>query len=92
MYEDKTLVCKECSAEFVFSAEEQEFYAEKGFVNEPQRCKSCRDERKAAARASRERFTTVCASCGAEATVPFKPREERPVYCSDCFAKMREEV
>ena len=35
MYEDKTLVCKECGAEFVFTAGEQEFYAEKGFQNEP---------------------------------------------------------
>ena len=42
MYEDKTLVCKECGNEFVFTAGEQEFYAEKGFVNEPQRCKACR--------------------------------------------------
>lgn len=47
MYEDKTLVCKECGAEFVFTAGEQEFYAEKGFQNEPQRCKACRDARKA---------------------------------------------
>ena len=37
MYEDKTLVCKDCGNEFVFTAGEQEFYAEKGFVNEPQR-------------------------------------------------------
>ena len=50
MYEDKTLVCKECGQEFVFTAGEQEFYAERGFQNEPQRCKSCRDARKAAAR------------------------------------------
>ena len=42
MYEDKTLVCKECGKEFVFTAGEQEFYAERGFQNEPQRCKSCR--------------------------------------------------
>ena len=35
MYEDKTLVCKDCGAEFVFTAGEQEFYAEKGFQNEP---------------------------------------------------------
>ena len=38
MYEDKTLVCKDCGAEFVFTAGEQEFYAEKGFQNEPTRC------------------------------------------------------
>ena len=43
MYEDKTLVCKECGQEFVFTAGEQEFYAERGFQNEPQRCKACRD-------------------------------------------------
>ena len=43
MYEDKTLVCKECGKEFVFTAGEQEFYAERGFQNEPQRCKACRD-------------------------------------------------
>ena len=51
MYEDKTLVCKDCGNEFVFTAGEQEFYAEKGFQNEPQRCKECRDARKAAAKA-----------------------------------------
>ena len=39
MYEDKTLVCKDCGAEFVFTAGEQEFYASRGFQNEPQRCK-----------------------------------------------------
>lgn len=54
MYEDKTLVCKDCESEFVFTANEQEFYAEKGFVNEPQRCKTCRDAKKAAVKATRE--------------------------------------
>ena len=91
MYEDKTLVCKECGAEFVFTAGEQEFYAEKGFQNEPQRCKACRDARKAGKKADREMFTAVCASCGKEAKVPFQPREDRPVYCSECDAKMKEE-
>ena len=62
MYEDKTLVCKECGQEFVFTAGEQEFYAERGFQNEPQRCKSCRDARKAAARGPREYFTATCAA------------------------------
>ena len=76
MYEDKTLVCKECGQEFVFTAGEQEFYASRGFENEPQRCKACRDARKNATRRTREMF---------------KPREDRPVYCSECFAKMKEE-
>ena len=90
MYEDKTLVCKECGKEFVFTAGEQEFYAERGFQNEPQRCKACRDARKNAARGPREYFTAVCAACGGEAKVPFEPKSDRPVYCSECFAKMKE--
>ena len=91
MYQDKTLTCKDCGAEFVFTAGEQEFYAEKGFVNEQQRCKPCRDARKNASRQDREMYTATCASCGAEAKVPFQPREDRPVYCSECYAKMRQE-
>lgn len=46
MYQDKTLICKDCGKEFVFTAGEQEFYAEKGFENEPQRCRECRQARK----------------------------------------------
>ena len=90
MFEDKTLVCKDCGNEFVFTAGEQEFYAEKGFQNEPQRCKPCRDARKNASRQAREYFTTTCARCGKESKVPFQPTSDRPVYCSDCFAEMKE--
>ena len=90
MFEDKTLVCKECGEEFIFTAGEQEFYAEKGFENEPQRCKPCRDARKKAAREGREMFTATCAACGGEAKIPFQPSEDRPVYCSECFAKLKE--
>ena len=86
MYEDKTLICKECGAEFVFTAGEQEFYAEKGFQNEPQRCKACRDARKNAQRGNREMFTAICADCGKEAKVPFNPTDGKPVYCSECYA------
>ena len=46
MKEDKTLTCCECGNEFVFTASEQEFYAEKGFTNEPRRCPACRQARK----------------------------------------------
>ena len=87
MYTDKTLVCKECGQEFVFTAGEQEFYAERGFTNEPQRCKACRDARKGGSRngAPRQMFDAVCAECGKPCKVPFEPRNDRPVYCSDCF-------
>ena len=91
MYSDKELNCKECSGPFIFTAGEQEFYAERGFVNEPQRCKVCRDAKKNSTRAQRELYEATCAACGKEAKVPFRPREDRPVYCSECFAKMKEE-
>ena len=87
MFEDKTLVCKDCGQEFTFTAGEQEFYAEKGFENEPQRCKECRMARKNAKNttAPRQMFDAVCAQCGKACQVPFEPKTERPIYCSDCF-------
>lgn len=90
MYEDKILICKECGEEFVFTAGEQQFYAEKGFQNEPQRCKKCRDARKNANKPQREMFYTVCARCGGEARVPFQPSNDRPVYCSECYAALKQ--
>ena len=90
MYNDKTLVCKDCGQEFTFTAGEQEFYAEKGFTNEPQRCRSCRNARKGQREAReegapRQMFDAVCAECGKECKIPFEPKNDRPVYCSDCF-------
>jgi CxxC-x17-CxxC domain-containing protein len=90
---DKTLHCLDCGKEFVFTAGEQEFYAKKGFTNEPLRCKDCRDARKRSrettAGAPREMFDAVCTKCGAKTRVPFRPREDRPVYCQDCFREVR---
>ncbi|OGO90688.1 MAG: zinc-binding protein [Clostridiales bacterium GWF2_38_85] len=90
MYEDKELVCKECGEKFTFTAGEQEFYASRGFQNEPQRCKKCRDARKGAGKVKREMFVTTCAQCGKEAKVPFQPTNDRPVYCSECFAASKQ--
>jgi len=50
---DKTLTCKDCGSEFIFSEGEQAFYKEKGFENEPQRCPDCRRARKAQRRGNR---------------------------------------
>ena len=84
-FEDKTLVCKECGNNFVFTSGEQEFYAEKGFENEPARCRDCRDKR----RRERQMFHVVCAECGKDTEVPFEPKTDRPVYCRDCFTAKR---
>lgn len=98
MNNDKTLVCKDCGSSFVFTASEQDFYAEKGFTNEPTRCKDCRIARKNGngGRATdnrrttnREMYPATCASCGKKTQVPFKPKDDRPVYCSECFSKQR---
>lgn len=89
MFQDKSLNCKDCGAEFVFTAGEQQFYAEKGFQNEPSRCKDCRVNRKNSLKAEREMHVITCDECGAEAQVPFKPKNDKPVYCSECFAKHR---
>lgn len=89
MYEDKVLTCVECGKEFVWTAGEQEFYASKGFTNEPKRCPECRKKRRGAQKPERVMYDAVCANCGKPCKVPFKPTEGRPVYCSECFAKMK---
>lgn len=89
MHEDKTLVCQDCGQEFVFTASEQDFYEEKGFMNEPKRCKSCRAARKNSSKAPREMFDAVCANCGKPCKVPFQPKDDRPVYCSECYSARR---
>ena len=98
-FQDKSLQCSDCGATFAFSAEEQEFFQSRGYVNEPKRCPSCRQERKArqygnsygndSYRPQRQMFPAVCAECGKATQVPFQPRENRPVYCSDCYNKVR---
>ena len=92
-FQDKTLTCRDCGSAFLFSAGEQGFYLEKGLMNEPQRCNNCRAnrrrERNNVATAVRESTAITCASCGREATVPFVPRLDRPVYCNDCFSTQR---
>ena len=94
-FTDKNVTCADCNKEFVFSATEQEFYASKGFTNEPKRCPDCRQARKSSRNASggagrpRQMFPTVCAQCGKQTEIPFEPRLDRPVYCSDCYATIK---
>ncbi|MHB1006305.1 MAG: zinc-ribbon domain containing protein [Chloroflexota bacterium] len=95
--QDKTLTCRDCGREFAFTTSEQEFFAQKGFTNEPGRCPECRAARKAqngggssyGRSSDRQMFPAVCAECGKETQVPFQPHSDRPVYCSDCFATKR---
>ncbi|MDD3419544.1 MAG: zinc-ribbon domain containing protein [Candidatus Gastranaerophilales bacterium] len=101
-FEDQTLECADCGASFTFSAEDQEFFAQKGF-SQPRRCPSCRAAKKAASRGGsygggggrsggrsydKPQYRVTCSACGCETTVPFEPKGDRPVYCSDCYRNM----
>jgi len=92
---DKSLQCSDCGATFTFSAEEQEFFQSKGYTNEPKRCPPCRQARKSERHGNggngprREMFPAICAECGKDTEVPFEPLDGRPVYCSDCYRKVR---
>jgi len=94
-FEDKSLQCSECGNTFTFSAEEQELFQSRGYTNEPKRCPECRQARKAERfrnstySSSRQMFPVTCAECGRDTEVPFEPRGDRPVYCSDCYRKVR---
>jgi CxxC-x17-CxxC domain-containing protein len=88
---EKTLVCRDCGVTFVFTSDEQTFYREKGLNHEPQRCSACRANRRRERNGQppREMYQVVCADCGVQTMVPFLPRQDRPVYCSACFDRVR---
>jgi CxxC-x17-CxxC domain-containing protein len=98
-YQDRSLTCVQCGSEFIFTADDQQFHAGRGY-QDPKRCPTCRAERRAQGggtrtssygssdgydRPQREMHTATCARCGNEARVPFVPRGDKPVYCSDCY-------
>ena len=89
MYQDVTLICEDCGGEFVFTAGEQEFYAEKGLVNKPKRCQACRKNRRQNNR--KKMYKVVCSKCGKETQVPFKPIMGKEVFCKDCFKAKQEQ-
>lgn len=92
---DKKLTCKDCGKTFLFTEAEQDFYKEKNFENEPQRCPECRQARKQQQRggrgfsSNRKTYKVTCAKCGKETSVPFEPTGDKPVYCKDCYQSTR---
>ena len=94
--QDQTIQCKDCGNSFTWTAEEQDFYQQKGF-NAPMRCKDCRAKARANFNAGhggggggpRQSFEIECSECGAKDTVPFQPRGDRPVLCRNCFQKQK---
>ena len=104
-FQDKTLKCVDCGADFVFTAGEQLFFHDKQFKNEPKRCKACKNKRMAqigrgngaehqnlhhgSGNYQKVETRTTCSGCGKETTVPFKPTQGRPVFCRECFQQRR---
>jgi CxxC-x17-CxxC domain-containing protein len=99
---DKSIKCSDCGADFPFSTSEQEFFAEKGYANDPTRCRLCRASEMVHSlvpstrsgygqpwQPKRQMFAAICAGCGQAADLPFEPRDGSPVYCRDCYAKAR---
>ena len=105
IYADKTVLCTECGLEFVVRAADQQRQATAGFRSEPRRCPECWTTTRSAAQSRRSPaprsrrgfgpigmrtlFPAVCAACGRETRLPFKPRGDRPPYCPDCFDRRR---
>lgn len=97
-YQDKALTCIDCGAEFVWSAGEQEFFAQKGFDKPPTRCPEDRKKRRMekegrgggggstrpASAGPRTMYPITCANCGKQGEVPFQPKSAN-VLCADCF-------
>jgi len=94
-FQGRSIQCSACATTFTFSAEEQEFFASKSFTNEPKRCPSCRQARKSGRYVNscysspRQILAATCAQCGKYIEVPFEPSADKPVYCSDCYRKVR---
>jgi CxxC-x17-CxxC domain-containing protein len=84
-FEDKTLVCADCGQQFVHSAEDQARYAERGFTNEPKRCRECREKKRAQAPAARAPARPPRTGGGGAGRAS-QPRESYEAVCAACGA------
>ena len=88
--EDVQIQCAECGKTFVFTVDDQEYHEQKGY-SAPKRCMECRQKRRMDRRQSRQMHKVICNACGCETEVPFKPMNNKPVYCNECFQKKKDE-
>lgn len=92
METDKTITCKDCDRDFVFSADEQRYFAAKNLPNDPKRCPECRviNRHTRAGKAIEDLADVICSECNRSTVVPFQPRGYAPIYCTRCLAERRE--
>ena len=89
---DTFLKCVECGTDFLFSFDEQEFYALMGVKGEPNRCPACRTLYKDFKRAPPvPAHRVVCDMCGGEYVLPFKPIGRNPFYCPSCYRRAKDQ-
>ncbi|PIS06661.1 zinc-binding protein [Candidatus Berkelbacteria bacterium CG06_land_8_20_14_3_00_43_10] len=88
-FQDKTLVCRDCGKDFVWTSGEQKFFSEKGFTNPPTRCPDDRKKNKEQRKSTRVMTTINCKKCGKQGEVPFLPKDPNDILCSDCFYEER---
>lgn len=86
---DLQLTCSVCGQSFIFAADEQQFFLERGFQHPPKRCKKCMAKRAVGKSKVHAETRTHCASCGTPTIVPFVPSQGRPVLCHACFKENR---
>ena len=85
-FTDKEIICRDCGTAFVWSAGEQEFFAEKGLVNTPTRCPICR-KKKEVKHTFQTSYDIACAECGKKGQSPIKPPESKNILRQTCFDK-----
>ena len=93
VFRDKKCVCRDCGREFMFTAEQQVEYKKCRF-GPPTRCPECHVKRTARRKhckgSDTPTYIAVCSACGKEARLPFKPTDDKPVYCDECHRAMRD--
>lgn len=93
-YLDRTLICRDCGKNFVWTSGEQRFFSAKGFSHPPSRCKEHRLKHKAQLRGIRalpfrKEYDIICPSCNKPGKVPFDPTTKEALLCADCFLAQR---
>jgi CxxC-x17-CxxC domain-containing protein len=98
LLQEQSIDCFDCGVAFTFTMEEKMAYQAKGHFHVPKRCPSCRETRKTRQmkdctfkkiQSDLPLFSATCTQCGKSTQVPFEPKANRPVYCHDCYHKIK---
>lgn len=79
-----TITCATCSKEFVMEDEEVAFFEKKGYQMRTH-CPECVAKRRETS--PRQRYDSICTTCGVAVSLPFKPSEGGKYYCKEHYVK-----